>query len=151
MLHALHDGPWFIFNSFLSVKKWEPKFVPSQAHLSYSAIWVRLPELPTEFYEIDILQKVGNKIGTLLKIDACTSATTRERYARLCVQVPLEQPLQQHIYIGTHKQQIEYEGSKLLCIKCGRLGHAPALCSFAASRIVHEQDAPAHTATREDE
>lgn len=62
-------------------------------------------------------------MGTLLKIDTCTASTTRGRYARLCVQVPLDQPLQHHVYIGCHKQAIHYKGFNLLCTPCGRLGH----------------------------
>lgn len=34
MLHALHDGPWFILGHFLSVRRWEPKFVASTAQLT---------------------------------------------------------------------------------------------------------------------
>lgn len=52
---ALHDGPWFVFNHFLPVRRWKPKFIASSAQLTYSAIWLRLPELPTEFYDMDIL------------------------------------------------------------------------------------------------
>lgn len=52
---ALHEGPWFIGNQFLTVRKWEPRFVASKAALTYSAILARLPELPTEFYYYDIL------------------------------------------------------------------------------------------------
>lgn len=48
MLKAIHGGPWFILNHFLYVHKWEPKFIASATQLTYSAIWVRLPELPTE-------------------------------------------------------------------------------------------------------
>lgn len=36
MNHALHEGPWFLLNSFLSVQKWEPKFNASQARIAYS-------------------------------------------------------------------------------------------------------------------
>lgn len=46
MHKALHRGPCFILNHFLSVRKWEPKFIASNTQLAYSALWVRLPELP---------------------------------------------------------------------------------------------------------
>lgn len=60
-LQALHDGPWFVYNNFISVQKREPNLVASQAHLAHTAIWVRLPELPTEFYDFEILRKIGGK------------------------------------------------------------------------------------------
>lgn len=129
MLHALHDGPWFILNHFLSVRRWELKFLASEAQLTYSAIWLHLPQLPTEFYDIEILQKLGNNVGKLLKIDACTSTTTRGRYTRICVEVSLDKPLKSHIYIGTHKQIILYEGLNLLCVNCCCLGHNKKQCT----------------------
>lgn len=52
---ALHGGPWFVFNHFISVRRWEPKFCTSTATLMYTAVWLRLPELPSEFYDSKIL------------------------------------------------------------------------------------------------
>ncbi|XP_070018026.1 uncharacterized protein [Nicotiana sylvestris] len=68
MVKALHLGPWFIFRHFLSVQKWEPKFIPKEATLTSTAIWIRLPQLPTKFYDKVILDNVGRKLGKLLKI-----------------------------------------------------------------------------------
>ncbi|KAK6791468.1 hypothetical protein RDI58_010549 [Solanum bulbocastanum] len=55
MNNALHNGPWFINGLFLSIKRWQPNFVASSAKETYSAIWLRLPELPTEYYALKIL------------------------------------------------------------------------------------------------
>lgn len=63
--------------TFLSVQRGVPNFVASQAMQSFTTIWIRLPQFPTEFYDGKILQKVGTTIGRLLKIDACTSAALR--------------------------------------------------------------------------
>lgn len=130
MHKALHGGPWFILNHFLSVRKWVPKFIASATHLTYSALWVRLPELPTEFYDLEILQCFCSKLGQLLKVDTCTSATIKGRYARICIEVPLEKSLKTHVYIGNHKQIVLYEGLNLLCTKCERFGHATWNCYY---------------------
>lgn len=130
MLYALHDGPWFILGHFFTVRRWEPKFVASTAQLAYSAIWARLPELPTEYYDIQLLKLVDNKLGHLLKIDDCTSSLTRGRYPRICIEIPLEKPLKTHVYIGNHKQLVMYEGLNCLCIRCGRFGHNSKACPF---------------------
>lgn len=107
MVKALQNGPWFIFGYFLSVQRWEPNFVASEAKQMHTAVWIILPQLQQNYtiYGI-ILQKIGNMVGRLLKIDACTSATLRGCYARLCVELPLDQP---DILIGSHRQQILYE------------------------------------------
>lgn len=62
-------------------------------------------------------------LGTLLKIDACTSTTLRGRYARICVQVLVDTPLRSEVRIRTHKQKIIYEGDGILCMKCGKIDH----------------------------
>ncbi|XP_075111371.1 uncharacterized protein LOC142181759 [Nicotiana tabacum] len=116
---AIHQGPWFINRHFLSITRWEPNFVATKEKVTRSAVWVRLPQLPTEFYDRKILEKIGNAIGRLLKIDVCTSTTLRGRYARLCVDLPLEIPIQPFLYFGHHKQVIHYEGESFLCKNCG--------------------------------
>ncbi|XP_075109000.1 uncharacterized protein LOC142180812 [Nicotiana tabacum] len=100
MTKILHNGHWFINGFFLSVLKWVPNFVAKEAHQSYTVVWVRLPELPTKLYDGIILSIIGNCIGKLLKVDTCASATLRGRYARLFVELPLKQPVQNYLLIG---------------------------------------------------
>ncbi|XP_070004053.1 uncharacterized protein [Nicotiana sylvestris] len=90
---AIHLGSWFINGHFLSISRWKPNFVARNEKLTTSAVWIRLHQLPMEFYDGKILEKIGNAIGRLLKIDTCTSTTLRGRYARICVEIPLEIPV----------------------------------------------------------
>lgn len=106
---VLQESPWFINDYYLTVQKWVPNFVASKAIQDKLAIWLRLLQLATEFYDAIILGKIGNSIGRLLKVDACTSATLKGRYACLCVEIPLHTPVKSHIYVESHRQQIEYE------------------------------------------
>lgn len=96
--------------AYLLVRVWEPNFAPKDSQIETTAIWVRLPQLLTEFYDSILLQRVGRKIGRLLKIDAYTLATLRGRYAWICVQVPMDTPLKSSFTIDNHKQQLHYEG-----------------------------------------
>lgn len=66
---------------------------------------------------------MGKKVGKILKVDACTSATLRGWYARLCIQVSLDVPFKSEVTIGRHKQAITYEWEGFLCTSCGKLGH----------------------------
>ncbi|XP_047256012.1 uncharacterized protein LOC124888767 [Capsicum annuum] len=113
-IKALHGRPWFIVGHFLSVVAWEPNFAPSIQTMSHSVIWARLPQLPTELYDHLILEKIGNHLGSLLKIDSCTSSTLQGRYARLCVQIPLGYPIKKTIAIGEYIEIVEYKGNIVL-------------------------------------
>lgn len=97
---AIHGGPWFIGGHFLAIRKWEHAFTPSTATFSFTALWIRLPELPSELYD----QQVLSKIGQLLRMDICTQTTRRGQYARLCIQVQIDQPLLISLYIENHHQ-----------------------------------------------
>lgn len=65
--------------NFLSVQKKVPNFIASEAKVPQTIVWIRLPQLPTEFYDGLIRKIIGNKIGRFLKIDACNSSTLRGR------------------------------------------------------------------------
>nr|POE76294.1 hypothetical protein CFP56_25662 [Quercus suber] len=66
---VLCGGPWFVGEHFLTIRHWEPYFKASEAKLSSVAVWVRLPELPIEFYDREVLKKIGEAIGLVTKSD----------------------------------------------------------------------------------
>ncbi|KAI8028181.1 hypothetical protein LOK49_LG02G03616 [Camellia lanceoleosa] len=43
-------GPWVIMDHYLTMRRWEPNFKPSEALETKTPIWVRFPELPIEYY-----------------------------------------------------------------------------------------------------
>ena len=53
---VLNKGPWFISQQFLTMRQWSLGFKPLKAKLTTTTIWVRLLELPIEFYDNSILQ-----------------------------------------------------------------------------------------------
>lgn len=129
---ALEHGPWFINGFFLSAKRWHPNFVASTTKETKSVIWIRLPELPMEFYDHSILAHIGQKLGKLVKTDVCTSKTLRGRYARICVEIDIGTLIRKHILIGQHKQFLVYEGQDILCLTCGVLGPTSHMCKIPA-------------------
>uniref|UniRef100_A0A2N9HHK0 Reverse transcriptase domain-containing protein n=1 Tax=Fagus sylvatica TaxID=28930 RepID=A0A2N9HHK0_FAGSY len=60
---VLKRGPWFIGEHFLSLRPWVPNFRASEASVKIVAIWVRLPELPVEYYHKDSLLHIGSGLG----------------------------------------------------------------------------------------
>lgn len=66
---VLKNGPWFVSGHYLSVRRWEPNFIPSSANLSMVAVWIRLLEPPIEYYEGSVLRDIGRAIGPVLKVD----------------------------------------------------------------------------------
>lgn len=127
---VLREGSWFIRQHFLSIKPWQLEFSASNANLSQVVVRVRFPSLPIEFYDTEVLKKIGSSIGPVLRIDSHTASNARGRYARLYVQVNLDNPLITTILIGKYKQWVMYEGIHAPCFACGRLGHKKESCQY---------------------
>ncbi|KAF7812710.1 RNA-directed DNA polymerase [Senna tora] len=78
---VLENGPWVIFDHYLTIRPWSPGFDPSIDMIQKLAIWVRFPDLPIEFFDNKFLRCFGNQLGKTVKVDATTSLQDRGRYA----------------------------------------------------------------------
>lgn len=83
--------------------------------MAYLAACIRLLKLPIEFFHLDILCMIENKIGRFIKIDTIMNTVARGRFACLCVQLEMDKPLWHHITIGSFTQAIRYENIPTLC------------------------------------
>jgi len=66
MSRALSNGPWFFNGYHLLVQKWEPQFVAGEEKQLKSAVWVRLNQLPTEFYDYHFIKKLEIQLADYL-------------------------------------------------------------------------------------
>ena len=148
---VLKGGPGFIGEHFLAIKPWEPYFKASEASFSAVAVWVRLLELPIEFYDASVLREIGGAIGPVLRIDSYTTSGTRGSYARLCLQIDLTKPLITTIRVGRLKQKVMYEGISSLCFSCGRIGHKVDNCPhhIRLHTLVGDKASPSNTTEKQ--
>ncbi|CAN1806021.1 hypothetical protein LINPERHAP1_LOCUS24522, partial [Linum perenne] len=56
-------------------------------------VWVRLTGLPLEYFHVNVLSFVGDKLGRTIRIDSTTIFGSRRNYARMCVEVDLHKPV----------------------------------------------------------
>ncbi|XP_028053714.1 uncharacterized protein LOC114258058 [Camellia sinensis] len=123
-------GPWVIMDHYLTVRLWEPNFKPSEALETTTAIWVRFPELPIEYYHDKVLFAIAKTIGKPLKIDWTTAMVTRGKFARICVEMDLTKPLIPKFVLEDKCYSIEYESLHSFCFLCGRIDHRREACRF---------------------
>ncbi|XP_017972900.1 PREDICTED: uncharacterized protein LOC18612588 [Theobroma cacao] len=126
--HVLSKGPWIIADHYLTIRRWSPGFRSDEASIDSVAAWIRLPGMPLEFYDKEMMSKIGNLLGKTLKIDRTTSYAISGKFVRMCVELDLTKPLVPKIYIGGRWQRVEYEGLHMLCFHCGKFGHGSDLC-----------------------
>lgn len=56
--------------------------------ISSTMVWIRLLELPIEFFNEELLLRVGNSIEKAVRVDKTTLANEREKFAT-CAQINL--------------------------------------------------------------
>lgn len=97
------------------------------------AVWVKLRDLPLQYYNTSSLYHIGSVLGTVLSICSSTLNLTHQMYARICVELDVSKPMLDTVFLGTSKengwfQSLEYEGNNTFCTYCGLLGHVVGLC-----------------------
>ena len=93
------------------------------AVVSLVAVWVKLKELPIEYYDSESILIIDQAIGNVLRIDTHTVTRTRDRYARLCTQVDIKKPLANTVLVDNLEQPITYERLHRFCFSCERINH----------------------------
>ncbi|KAF7833178.1 LIM domain-containing protein A-like [Senna tora] len=98
-------------------------------------VWIRVPNLPIEYYEKHILWRLGDLFGKTLKIDEHTLKeqngkveVERANFARVCKEIDLRKKLLSKFRQFGRVHHIEYEGLRLVCFDCGKFGHNKEGC-----------------------
>lgn len=74
-------------------QKWKLGFDAKEVKVSHMTTWVRINGLNVEYFHTDIMGKIGNLIGTTVKVDAYTMSQVRGKFVRICVELDLAKPL----------------------------------------------------------
>lgn len=125
---ALSGGPWRMFGSYLMVQAWNPQFDPLRDDIVTTPVWVRLSNLPVNFYHRAILMGIARGLGEPIKVDLTTLKFERGRFARVCVEVNLNKPLKGSVMINGERYFVAYEGIAAICSSCGMYGHLVHAC-----------------------
>jgi len=134
-LAALTGDPWRVFGSNLTVQAWLPEFDPLRDVIATTPVWIRLTNVPVNFYHPSILMSIAGGLGKPFKVDTMTLNHERARFARVCVEMNLAKPLKGTIMVNGDRYYVAYEGLTNICSTCGLYGHLVHTCP----RVVQEQ------------
>lgn len=103
---ALFEDPWMVADHYLIVQRWRPFFLMHAEITKKVVVWVKIQRLLIELYNEVFLQRIGMSLGKFLKVDRLTYIHSRGKFARICVELDLEKPLE---YIrGYNHETVKY-------------------------------------------
>lgn len=124
------------------VKAWTPSFDPLKDEIRTTPVWVRISNIPVNFYHDEILLVLARGLGTPVKVDQTTLNFERARFARVCVEVNLSKPLKDTVKINGERYYVAYEGLSQICSGCGVYGHLVHNCPRRVVERVVEKEVP---------
>ncbi|GLJ11267.1 hypothetical protein SUGI_0150000 [Cryptomeria japonica] len=127
---------WFAGDHPVYIQPWAPNFNPLPLVVYDHPVWIRLYNLPIEYWRDQSLEKIGNSLGTLLEIDEEIVEKDLYTYARLKIVAVKEIP---SVIIlisskGKWKHQVEIEKGIMVCNRCGSRFHAGFKCRMFVKR-----------------
>ena len=141
--HVLTQGPWMLGDNYLVIREWVPNFIPEEDCITRITAWVRIPRLCVEYFNKSfLLEKIGKKIGRVIRVDDTTANVERGPYTRLCVEVDLTKPLLSKFRLNGRIWCIQYEGRKMICFHCGKQGHKEDSCPLKSATTSEEVNGP---------
>nr|GEY29323.1 hypothetical protein [Tanacetum cinerariifolium] len=100
----LENGPWFIQNNPLNLKKWHPNENLLKEDVSIVSVWVKVHSVHVTAFSDDGLSAIATKLGTPLMLDSytsdmCMQSWGRSSYARIMVELRADVKLNDNIVV----------------------------------------------------
>ncbi|KAK9118330.1 hypothetical protein Scep_016423 [Stephania cephalantha] len=119
------------------------QFYSRESTISTIPMWIGLPKIPLEFYDDEILERIGNALGKFVKANSHSTHAACGKFARINIEVDLLQPLVPTLFVRDMEVSMVYEGPHKVCFGCGRLGHRQTDCSNETlDKLMKEGRAP---------
>ncbi|XP_021754907.1 uncharacterized protein LOC110720205 [Chenopodium quinoa] len=134
---VLAGGPYTFLNKPVIIKPWSTGFNFYEEILKVIPLWIKLPNLPLNFWSADSLIRIASILGVPLFADDCTTRQQRVSFARVLVEMDVTMTLPDHVWIEDElgvefKQAIVYDWKPSYCAKCSMPGHD---CSFLGKPV----------------
>lgn len=74
----------------LRIQRWSTEFNPYKVKSSVVPVWIRIYELPVEYFYEPIIRSLASAIGSVLQVDERTRNRTLCHYARVLIEIDLK-------------------------------------------------------------
>lgn len=96
---AMAGGPWVVAGQLLAMERWKPDFIPGVDRVRLAVVWIRLPNLPLEYWEKTAILRIASAAGWPLVLDGFIEQQRKMGYAWVKIEIDALNPLKPGITI----------------------------------------------------
>ncbi|GLJ46559.1 hypothetical protein SUGI_0981160 [Cryptomeria japonica] len=120
------EGKGFLF------KPWKPNFNPLEEFSNIVPIWLKLPNLPQEYKDVETLRRIGNRLGEFVTAEEVVDKNNLSMFTRICINWQTIHIIPDIIEIksgsGVWKQKLMFEEEMEFFSKCKVVAHPSGMC-----------------------
>ncbi|GLJ32128.1 hypothetical protein SUGI_0646940 [Cryptomeria japonica] len=130
-IRALTNRNWFIKSHAVYIQPWMPHFDPALLAIYSEPVWIRLSNLPIEYWSEELWEKIGKTLGTLLETDyddekdICKCA-----WLRIATVKRIPERITLISVHGEWSQKVEIDKEISRCPRCGSKFHGEQDCKM---------------------
>ncbi|XP_048496435.1 uncharacterized protein LOC125495687 [Beta vulgaris subsp. vulgaris] len=129
------------------MKHWAPDVDLRKEDVKVVPTWIRMPNLALKYWGQTTLYKLASKIGKPIKSDRATAQKDILEYARVLVEVRLDQEFPKEVAYMNEKgivvmQQIQYECKPIMCADYKGIGHNMVECRQKKLEVAQRNQKP---------
>jgi len=102
---VFEGGPYFFAAAGLYMRSWMMNFVLEWETFTSVPIWVRLYSLPLDYWKIETLTTIGNKLGRYVKTFEATRRRKYTSFSRICVEMDLSRALLDEVILEVYDEE----------------------------------------------
>jgi len=125
----------------LRLFEWSNDFNMHTQRNTHAQVWIRLLELPQEYWMEQTLREIASAVGTPLVIDNATSKRLFGHYARILVDMDFSRKIFHEIVVEREGYAfpvvVAYEWMPDFCSHCQNIGHDVTVCRRLYPRKVN--------------
>ncbi|KAL4576054.1 hypothetical protein LXL04_012142 [Taraxacum kok-saghyz] len=142
---VLEGGPWLVFDNPIIIRRWAPGLNMSKAQHNVVPVWVKIFNVPLEYWNNTGINHIAWEIGKPLEADSwtanmCNSHWGRPAFMRILMEMSAEKDWLKELNVFSRdimtgeriqaKCKIEYAWTPSKCSHCKVFGHRDSTCGI---------------------
>jgi len=118
-------------------------FFPIERDFYSVPVWVRLYSLPLDYWQMESLSAIGNKLGNFFKASEATRRGKYNTFARICVEMDLSGAQPDEVILEVFDEEwvqtVDYEHIPFRCRRCHEHGHLFRDCPLSKTENINKE------------